>query len=248
VNRSMTTMRRGRAGLPVAALAAASLGVAPALGSAQEVRPRPDPAEPEPVAPTPPPPEWSPVARRGGQIELLLGATACMPADASCGTGGGIASATLPSFGMGLNGGWRVNPYFMVGGAYRFGLFHPGSDLDVRLGQQHSIYAIVRPIFPVGRVDLGIDLGVGYSHQMFHREGDRRDVSQGASFVLGPTLNVFLTDRFFLGAKIDFLLNAHYRVCSVVGDSRTCTPPEPGDIAPVHQVIYGIHLGGTFGG
>jgi hypothetical protein len=220
----------------------------PALASAQEVRPRPDPQEPAPVASIPPPPHWSPVTREGGQVEVLLGATACMPAEASCGVGGGISSATLPSFGMGVNLGWRVNPYFMFGGAYRFGLFHPGSDLGYRFGHQHGIYATVRPIFPVGRVDIGIDLGVGYSRQLFERDGDDRDFSQGVSFVLGPTLNVFVTDRFFVGAKADLLLNAHYQVCAVVGGSRACSPPQAGDIAPVNQVIYGIHLGGTFGG
>jgi hypothetical protein len=251
VTRSKKTIpgRRRRRGMPYAIIALASIGsVVPALASAQDVRPRPDPAEPEPVAAIPPPPHWSPVARRGGQVELLLGATACMPADVGCGLGGGIRSATLPSFGMGLNLGWRINPYFMFGGAYRFGMFHPGSDLDFRFGQQHSIYATVRPIFPVGRVDLGIDLGAGYSRQTFHGGGGDKDLTQGFSFMVGPTIDVFVTDRFFVGAKIDFLLNAHYRVCSTVNGSQTCTAPGAFDIAPVHQVIYGIHLGATFGG
>jgi hypothetical protein len=224
------------------------------VASAQDVRPRPEPEEPQPAAAVAPPPTWErDRGRRGIQLELQLGATACLPANAACGIGGaGLGGVTLPSFGMGFNLGWRVNPYFVFGGAYRFGMFHPGSDMadtgGYQFGHQHSFYAVARPIFPVGRVDLGIDLGPGYSIQVFERQGNDREYAQGFSMIIGPTVDVFLTDRFFIGAKIDFLLNAHYRVCTVLDGSTSCAPPGPTDVAPVHQVIYGIHLGGTFGG
>jgi hypothetical protein len=191
--------------------------------------------------------------REGGQIEFFAGATACIPGEAECSVdAAGIDGFTLPSFGMGVNLGWRANRYVMVGGAYRFGMFHPDFDVvggsDYRFAYQNSVYAVVRPILPLGRVDIGVDLGPGWSRQVFQRDGDRRDYSQGFSFVIGPTIDVFLTDRFFIGAKVDFLLNAHGEVCSEAGDRTVCTSAGNRDVAPVHQVIYGIHLGGTFGG
>lgn len=246
-----TPARRRRCqSLGAASAVAASMSLSPtALASMQDVRPRPRPEEPVAAPPAPAPPRVGP-RRQGVQVELLAGATACMPADGACGVGGtGLEGVTLPSFGMGLNVGWRPSPYFIVGGAYRFGMFHPGSDVaGFEFAHQNALYAVVRPIWPVRRVDLGVDLGLGYSNLRFEGGGDNREYSQGFSLIIGPTVDIFLTDRFFIGAKVDFLLNAHYRVCTVSDGSTRCAAAGPGDIAPVHQVIYGLHFGGTFGG
>ena len=250
-----TTFARvlGRRSLRAASMTTAAVvgAAAPMVASAQEVRPRPDPAEPVPTVAVGPAPGFD-RGRRGVQLEFQAGATACMPSNGACGIGGtGLGGATLPSFGMGINVGWRVNPFFMVGGGYRFGMFHLGSDLQdagYQFAHQNSFYALARPIFPVSRVDIGIDLGAGYSIQIFERSGDNRTYSQGFSLLLGPTIDVFLTDRFFIGAKVDFLLNAHFRRCEVSDGSTSCASPGATDIAPVHQVIYGVHVGGTFGG
>lgn len=276
---SCRTRRRAWIGVPAAAAAAAAMGVAtPAVASAQDYRQQQEPEQWR--QPQPPPQQqqqqqqqWSQPQqpqqqqqvrtaperehygprREGGQIEFFAGATACIPGEAECNVdGAGIDGFTYPSFGMGVNLGWRANRYVMVGGAYRFGMFHPDFDVvaasDYRFAYQNSFYAVVRPILPLGRVDIGVDLGPGYSRQVFQRDGDRRDYSHGFSFVIGPTIDVFLTDRFFIGAKVDFLLNAHNEVCSEAGDRTVCTSVSSRDVAPVHQVIYGIHLGGTFGG
>jgi hypothetical protein len=258
-----TTRKYPWLGVPAAAAAAATMSVAtPALASNVYEQPQPPPQQQQqPLPPQqqqPPPevraePEYYGPRREGGQIEFFAGATACIPGEAECSIDAtGIDGFTLPGFGMGVNLGWRANRYVMVGGAYRFGMFHPDFDVvaasDYRYAFQNSVYAVVRPILPIGRVDLGVDLGPGWSRQEFIRDGDRRDYSQGFSFVIGPTIDVFLTDRFFLGAKVDFLLNAHGEVCSQAGDRTVCTSAGSRDVAPVHQVIYGIHLGGTFGG
>ena len=257
----MTTRKHSRhawLGAPAAAAAAAAMAVAtPAVASAQDYRqPQTEEerarerqaqqmrAEEEQ--------HYGP-RREGGQIEFFAGATACIPGEADCGVeGAGIDGYTLPSFGMGVNLGWRANRWVMLGGAYRFGMFHPNYDIvagaDYNVAFQNSVYAVVRPILPIGRVDIGVDLGPGWSRQSFLRDGDRSDYSQGFSFIVGPTIDVFVTDRFFIGAKVDFLLNAHNEVCQSAGDRTVCTNAGSRDVAPVHQVIYGIHLGGTFGG
>jgi hypothetical protein len=250
-------LRRVPFGVPATIAAVAAMSVAtPAMASAWQQQPQPQPQprpEEEPRVRTEPAPQHYGPRREGGQIEFFAGATACIPGEAECNIdAAGIDGFTLPSFGMGVNLGWRANRYVMLGGAYRFGMFHPDFDVvaasDYRFAYQNSIYAVVRPILPIGRVDIGVDLGPGWSRQVFQRDGDRRDYSQGFSFIIGPTVDVFVTDRFFIGAKVDFLLNAHAEVCSQAGNRTTCTGASSRDVAPVHQVIYGIHLGGTFGG
>jgi hypothetical protein len=195
---------------------------------------------------------WSEPARRGGQWEILAGATACVDARASCEIDrSAISGQTLPSFGGGVSLGWRVNRWLQLGGAYRFGMFQP--DFDVTAGEsfdwayQHSIFAFVRPTIPIWRVDLGLDLGPGFSRQVFRRSWESYDASQGFSFLIGPAVDIYLTDTFFIGAKVDILLNAHDEVCARGAGTRSCASPGSDDVAPVHQVIYGVHIGGNFG-
>src|SRR5690606_32725722 len=110
----------------------------------------------------------------------------------------------------------------------------------------HSIYALVRPILPVWRFDFGLGLGPGFSRQTFRVNADRKDYSQGFSWVIAPTIDIFLTRRFLLGMKVDFLLNAHRDVCRKRGSNTNCSRSEDFDLGPVHQVLFGVHLGGTF--
>jgi hypothetical protein len=264
-SRSCARTKKGRRCLSVAAVAAtATLGfVAPAQASTQDERQQtraregyaaPVQTEPrearareryESLAQT----ERRGPRREGGQLELLLGATACMPGESQCSVDDD--GRTWPSFGGGVNLGWRINPYFMIGAGYRYGMFHPDYDFiaarDYDFAHQHGVYALFRPILPIGRVDLALDIGPGYSGQFFERGGNERDFSHGFSFIFGPSIDVFVTDRFFIGAKVDFLLNSHRQVCTKTADRTVCTEPGDDAIAPVHQVIYGLHLGGTFG-
>ena len=250
----MCRIRRSkRRGLGLAGVAAAAVTmgfVAPAHASAQDEDARRRAREGDPYMATDPViAERRGPRRQGGQIELLLGATACLPGETRCNIDDD--GRTWPSFGGGVNLGWRVNPYFMFGVGYRYGMFHPDYDFvaasDYDFAHQHSVYALFRPIIPIGPVDIGLDIGPGYSGQFFERGGNERDFSHGFSFLFGPSINVFVTDRFFIGAKVDFLLNSHRQICTATGERTVCTEPGNEDVAPVHQVIYGLHLGGTFG-
>jgi hypothetical protein len=197
-------------------------------------------------------------ARRGGQWGVLMGGAACIPGRAQCSRDsvmdGGVTidGRTRPSFGMGAELGYRFNRFVFLGASYNLGFFDTAYEVagasDYRRGYQNSVYALVRPILPVWRFDFGLGLGPGFSRQTFVLEGDTkdRDYSQGFSFKIEPTINVFITRRVFLGAKLDLLLNAHGRTCRQRGNMTTCNDTESRDLAPVHQMIFGLHVGGTF--
>ena len=195
---------------------------------------------------------WSEPARSGGQWEIFAGATACIDGRVDCDVDtAAVSGNTLPSFGGGLSIGWRVARWLQIGGAYRFGMFQPQYDVmgddDYRFAYQHSVFAFARPILPVWRLDLGVDLGPGFSRQVFRRDWRSYDASSGFAFLIGPVIDLYLTDSLFIGAKVDIMLNAHDEVCERRPDVRACAGPEADDVVPVHQVVYGLHLGGNFG-
>jgi len=47
-------------------------------------------------------------------------------------------------------------------------------------------------------------------------------------------------------AKLDLLLNAHTKTCRQRGNQTTCEQTADSDLAPVHQMLFGLHVGGPF--
>src|ERR1041384_6267188 len=98
------TSRRRRRGLSTWALAAA---LAPAAAWSADA----SAAEPN---------------RRGGQIEGMIGATACIPGRAPCRHDDTVLDGvTRPSFGTGVALAARPVKWFMLGVIYRYGMFDP---------------------------------------------------------------------------------------------------------------------------
>jgi len=190
------------------------------------------------------------VERRGGQVEGLVGMSACLPGRAGCEHPEGSSftvGSTRPSFGGGAQIGWRAASWLMVSGAYRFAMFDPDFNLPYNVAYQHSGFFLVRPILPLWRLDVGLDLGPGGSRQTFRMPDGDTDFSQGFAFLVGPTADIFVTRRFFLGAKVDIILNGHRTSCQQRGVRTTCTKMPDTQLVPVHQVLFGLHLGATFG-
>jgi hypothetical protein len=194
------------------------------------------------------------VERDGGQIEGLVGGSNCLPGKVACRHDNDTLSGhTRGSFGGGVSLGWRAARWFFIGGAYRFGLLRPdyetfGLDADYRWGAQHTIVALARPILPIWRFDLGVNIGPGFSRQVFRYDDRGYDYTQGFTFLTGPTIDVFITRHMFLGFEADFIFNVHDKTCQRRGGDTTCHDGRRStDLAPVHQVIYGLHVGGTFG-
>ncbi len=190
------------------------------------------------------------INRRGGQWGVLLGASLCVPGRADCHRES--LGDTRPSFGMGVDLGYRMNRFLFFGAGYNYGMFNPTREIetsdDYSVGYQNSVFGLIRPILPLWRFDIGVDLGPGFSRQAFRvREGAVDKVySQGFAFKIAPLVDIFVTRRFYIGAKVDIILNAHRRACVVTGDVTNCKDAGSRDVAPVHQLILGVHLGTTF--
>ena len=185
-------------------------------------------------------------------MAVTLGASACLPGKAPCARDDASDLApgrTRLSFAFGAELGFRWR-HVLLAGAYDFGLFRPDYDIvdgpAFKTAYQQGVYAVVRPILPIWRLDLGVDLAPGFSRQTFRDEAGGKQFTQGFSMRLGPVVDIFLARRFFLGARLSFLVNAHGRTCRDDGDTRTCARTTDSDFAGVHQVMFGLVLGGTF--
>ncbi|MCH9686523.1 MAG: hypothetical protein K0V04_34135 [Deltaproteobacteria bacterium] len=219
-------------------LAAAALLVTAGVSSDAEARRRPN------------------IKRKGGQYGIIFGGAACIPGKAECArdnvSDGGVTidGRTRPSFGMGAELGYRFNRYVFAGAAYNLGFFDTSYEVsgadNYRRGFQNSVFGVVRPTLPVWRFDFGLGLGPGFSRQTFVHENGDKDYSQGFAFKLAPTIDIFLTRRVFLGAKLDLILNGHRRTCAQTGNTTNCVDTGSTDLAPVHQMVFGLHVGGTF--
>lgn len=195
------------------------------------------------------------VKRRGVQVEGLIGGSMCVPGRAACSSSAELAGTTGPSLGLGATLGFRPLRMLMIGVAYNAGFFDPNylttADADAyRRAHQHSVFAVLRGIIPIWRLDLGLEIGPGFSRQTFVTRDVvplyDRQFSQGFALKTAPSASFYLTRRFFLGVKADFLWNFHGKVCQDIGGSRTCRAHADDDQASVHQVIVGLHIGGTF--
>lgn len=184
----------------------------------------------------------------------MIGATACIPGRAPCRHDDSfIDGSTLPSFGAGAALAARPVRWFMLGVIYRYGMFNPSyevsSGTNYRWAAQHTVGFLMRPILPVWRFDFGLNLAPSFARQVFRLDtSDRdRDFSQGFAMLVGPNIDVFVTERFFIGAGADFIFNTQKKVCSVRGGDRSCSTSPERRVAPTHQVLFGLRLGGTFG-
>lgn len=197
------------------------------------------------------------VKRRGGQVEGTFGASLCIPGKGECKSADTVSGKTGPSLGMGFLIGFRPLRSLLIGGAYNLGFFNPdyrfgGADL-YKSAYQNSLFAVVRAILPIWRLDLGLELGPGWSRQTFKAKDTggpdpiSRTYSQGFALKAAPVADFFITRRFFLGAKVDFIFNFHKQSCvEYSGGSRICGESSEYNQASVHQMLVGFHVGGTF--
>lgn len=230
--RHRSRRRSSRSSLASAIAILAPLGVAFAVSNDAEAKPN----------------------KRGGQIEGMLGAAGCIPGRAPCRHDTLVFDGgTRPSFATGAALAWRPVKFFMLGAIYRYGMMNPVYESedgeDYRWAAQHTIGFLMRPILPLGRVDLGFNFAPGFGRQVFRlNRGSDRDLSQGFAMLLGPNVDIFITNNFFLGGGVDFIFNTQRRVCQTRDSMTDCTTDPIRDVAPTHQVLFGLRLGGTFGG
>jgi len=183
----------------------------------------------------------------------MIGGAACIDGRVDCESDSVLLNGqTKPSFGVGATLGVRPLRWLMVGALYRWGMFNARYEVEdssaFKWSGQHTAAVFARPILPIWRLDLGLNVGLGYSRQVFRREqGSDRDYSQGFAVLLGPTADIFVTKRLFLGAEVDVIFNTQSRVCQQRGSQTTCLENlEERSPAPTHQLLFGFHIGRTF--
>lgn len=209
------------------------------------------------------------IKRRGGQAEVFFGGSFCIPGVAKCRSSTDVVGSTGPSLGMGALIGYRPISQFLIGAAYNVGFFNPAyrnpeqGSLDLyRIAYQHSVFAVLRGILPIWRFDLGLELAPGWSRQVFKGQDNapprviptagvvtvNKEFSQGFALKTAPVIDFYVTRQFFLGARVDFIFNFHNQVCYDYADSneRLCVKKSDENQASVHQILVGLHVGGTF--
>ena len=187
--------------------------------------------------------------RKGGQAEIMAGASACVPGKGDCKADG--LGKTAPSLGMAFDVGWRAHPAFFLGAGYGIGWFNPTWQLDgqreFRNAYQQGVFGILRAYIPIWRIDIGFEVAPGWSRQTFVQPGgDTRIYSQGFALRPGLSLDIWLGKHVFIGAKVDLIFNFHRELCEKTKSSRTCDIETNLRQARVHQLIGGVHVGGTF--
>jgi hypothetical protein len=187
--------------------------------------------------------------RKGGQAEVLAGASACIPGKGECKdeTLGG----TSPSVGMALDVGWRANKAFFIGAGYGIGWFNPTWETpagrEFRSAYNQGVFGILRAYIPIWRIDFGFELAPGWSRQTFVTKGaGTRNYSQGFALRPGLSLDIWVGRHVFVGAKLDFIFNFHNETCAKSKIARDCSIGDNFRQTRVHQLIGGVHVGGTF--
>lgn len=187
--------------------------------------------------------------RKGGQAEVMVGASTCVPGKGECKADG--MGQTAPSVGMAFDLGWRAHRSFFLGAGYGVGWFNPTwqatGQREFRSAFQQGVFGILRTYIPIWRIDIGLELAPGWSRQTFVRQtGASRTYSQGFALRPGLSLDIWVSRHVFLGAKVDMIFNFHGEVCEKTRSSRTCDLGLSLRQSRVHQLIGGVHVGGNF--
>jgi hypothetical protein len=187
--------------------------------------------------------------RKGGQAEIMAGASACIPGKGECKADG--LGHTAPSVGMAIDVGWRAHPAFFIGAGYGVGWFNPTWELatqrEFRNAFQQGVFGVLRAYVPIWRIDIGFEVSPGWSRQTFvAASGNTRTYSQGFALRPGLSLDIWLGKHVFIGAKVDTIFNFHRELCQKTKTTRNCDIGSDPRQSRVHQLIGGVHIGGSF--
>jgi hypothetical protein len=201
----------------LAVAAVAALALAPARSN----------AAPAPRGPPLESPLYGPPYRRGIAVDIAVGLALCQPAlvhGGLCGPRGG--GPPRPGFGARLGAGWRFNHHWHLSGAYIRQGHRPGGSFSA--GASDGGMVAVRGIVPLAiprvtdsRVDLGFELGVGWSQRVLTRVGAPSRLSSNGA-VLRPALifEGWVVADLALGLEFATQINLHWQHC-VDGNCQT---------------------------
>jgi hypothetical protein len=176
------------------------------------------------VAQAKPPPTESPLYgppfRRGITVEVAPGLALCQPAlqhAGVCGPRGGAGPS--PGLALRLGAGWRFNPNWYLSGAWIRQGHRPGGSFAT--GRSDGGMLAVRGIVPLAtrtgadsRVDLGFELGLGWSQRVLTRVSTpQRLSSNGAVIRPALVLDGWVLADLSIGIELATQLNFHWQHC-----------------------------------
>lgn len=190
--------------------------------------------------------------RSGGQVDILVGGSGCIPSRAGdCKFDGNGRTLTRGSAGFGFDIGWRAHPAFFLGAGYTIGWLTPIWERQdghrvYRNAFNQGVFAVLRAYLPIWRFDIGLELSPGWSQTTFVAAGsDLRQLSRGFALRPGLSLDFRIGEHMFVGGRVDFIVNLHTRFCTADGDVDCGNRPRTPQL-PVHQVLGGVHFGANF--
>jgi hypothetical protein len=166
-------------------------------------------------------PLYGPPHRRGLAAEVAVGVALCQPAPiygGVCGPRGG--GPATPGVALRLGLGWRFTPHWHLSGAWIRQGHRPGGSFTG--GMSDGGMLAVRGILPLptvartdSRMDLGFELGVGWSQRELTRDATPLRLSSNG-VVLRPALVLegWVLADLALGLEFATQLNFHWQYCA----------------------------------
>lgn len=193
-------------------------------------------------------PLYGPPYRNGLAVEVAVGVALCQPTliyAGSCAARDGRAPA--PGLGLRLGAGWRFGPHWQLSGAWIRQTHRPGGSFAS--GRADGGMLAVRGILPLARrsgadsrLDLGFELGLGWTQRVLSRDAaPLRSSSNGAVIRPALILEGWVLADLALGLELAPQFNLHWQYCA----DEVCDVA-PGDWVPgdlEHRWVNGFTIG-----
>ena len=181
-------------------------------------------AEARPPGPSRLPPEsplYGAPYRNGPGFEVATGLALCMPGLAYQGVCAGDGGAgPRPGLALRLGLGWRLNQHLWLSGAWARQMHRPGGAFvsgksDAFMLAARGIVTLPPRLGPAAPMDLGFELGLGYSQRSYQRE-EAPFVLRSAGAVVRPAiiLEGWVLADLALGVELAGHVNLHWRHCA----------------------------------
>ncbi len=194
------------------------MGLGCSIGPVAHARARPPKAQP--IVPRDSP-LYGPPYRRGLSAEVAVGVALCQPSilyAGVCGPRGGAPASPGVALRLGL--GWRFDRHWLLSGAWIRQGHRPGGSFSE--GKSDGAMLAVRGIVPLptvtgsdSRVDLGFELGLGWSNRKLTRDAAPLSLSSNGA-VVRPALVLegWVLADLALGVEFASQLNFHWQHCA----------------------------------
>jgi len=174
-------------------------------------------------------PRWGSPYRVGIVADVSIGVALCQPGLIFRGRCG----AQVPGVGLRLGGGWRFGPHWQLSGAWVRQAHRPGGAFvsgthDGAVLAVRGIVPLARPDGRDTRLDLGFELGLGWSQRRLVVDGAPSQL-QSSGLLVRPALILdgWILADYALGLEIAPHINLHWRYC-IDADCEA----RPGDWVP----------------